>query len=192
MAALFTALGDGQGLGDAVYALCTYDDGTGPAVYAGGDFHTAGEAAVNHVARWDGQGWSSLNGGVESGVNAMIVFDPPGAELGPGLYVGTSLIAGLEQPAFVVERWDGQSWSIVGDPLPSWVTALAVHDDGGGPALYAVVDDPSGDAIWKWDGQIWSLIGTVAGGYGSVNALVQLCACRAASPNCTRGETSDR
>jgi trimeric autotransporter adhesin len=166
----FTALGDGQGLGDAVWALCTYDDGTGPAVYAGGEFHTAGEVAVSHIARWDGEGWSSLNGGLESGVIAMTVFDPPGPELGPGLYVGNSVLTEVEE-AFIVERWDAQSWSIVGDPLPGWITALAVHDEGAGPALYAVAGDPSGDTIWKWDGQIWSLIGTVGGGYGSVNAL---------------------
>ena len=41
----------------AVYALTAYDDGTGPALYAGGIFDEAGGVEVDGVARW---GWLRL------------------------------------------------------------------------------------------------------------------------------------
>jgi hypothetical protein len=42
---------------DRVYALTVFDDGNGPALYAGGDFTTAGGVAANRIAKWDGSSW---------------------------------------------------------------------------------------------------------------------------------------
>ena len=36
-----------------------------------------------------------------------------------------------------VARWNGSSWAALGSGMSGGVRALAVHDDGGGPALYA-------------------------------------------------------
>jgi len=38
--------------GIIVLALTTYDDGTGPALYTGGFFTTAGGVPVNNIAEW--------------------------------------------------------------------------------------------------------------------------------------------
>jgi hypothetical protein len=71
------ALGDGLAGGafPAVFVLAVFDDGTGsgPALYAGGQFTTAGGVPANGVARWDGSTWSSLSTGVE-GTSAPAVY----------------------------------------------------------------------------------------------------------------------
>jgi len=52
----------GAGLPDYVTSLATHDDGTGEALYAGGDFTSAGEVAALRIARWNGSSWSALVG----------------------------------------------------------------------------------------------------------------------------------
>ena len=42
----------GTGVDGPVNALAVFDDGTGPALYAGGDFTTAGGVASDNVAAW--------------------------------------------------------------------------------------------------------------------------------------------
>src|SRR5690606_30880518 len=43
-----------------VRALAVFDDGTGPALYAGGEFQEAGGVPASFIAKWDGEKWSSL------------------------------------------------------------------------------------------------------------------------------------
>ncbi len=68
-----------------VFALTVADDGSGPALYAGGQFNSAGGQAANHVARWDGSGWSALGQGLNSWVFTLETFDDG---TGAGLYAG--------------------------------------------------------------------------------------------------------
>lgn len=75
-----------------VHALVVFNDGSGPALYAGGTFLRAAGVTVNRVAHWDGADWSALEG--PGGIGA-----------------------------------DGTGASRVG--------ALAIFDDGGGPAPFA-------------------------------------------------------
>src|SRR5204863_380015 len=49
--ASWSSLGSGTADG-AVFALCAFDDGTGSALYAGGDFNSAGGVVGHHIARW--------------------------------------------------------------------------------------------------------------------------------------------
>jgi len=72
-----------------LYALTVYDDGSGPALCAGGEFFHAGGLRVNRIARWDGSGWWPLSGPLDTGMNypvhALTVFDDGS---GPALYAG--------------------------------------------------------------------------------------------------------
>ena len=77
--------GGEPGVSGAVDAFTVFDDGTGPALCAGGSFTTAGGVAANDVARWDGSAWSPLGSGVEDGVLALTAFDDG---FGPALYAG--------------------------------------------------------------------------------------------------------
>ena len=48
-----------------VGALTVFDDGGGPALYAGGGFATAGGLTANNIARWDGASWTQLGSGTD-------------------------------------------------------------------------------------------------------------------------------
>jgi hypothetical protein len=74
-----------------VDALTVFDDGSGQALFVGGEFWSAGGVTVNNVARWDGSAWSALAGpfgaGIDGSVDALAVFDDGS---GPTLYAGGS------------------------------------------------------------------------------------------------------
>lgn len=151
-------------------ALAVFDDGTGPALYAGGDFTMAGGVPASRIARWDGQQWSPVEGGTGgfyNSVRALVVHDDGS---GPALYVGGKFETAGGVTVNGIARWDGQAWSEVGkgvssDPDPVGpVRGLAVFDDGSGPALYAtgqftLAGGVPASGIAKWDGQAWSALG---------------------------------
>jgi trimeric autotransporter adhesin len=169
-----------NGVNSDVRALAVYDDGTGPALYAGGSFTTAGGIAASRIAKWDGTSWSALGSptnGVNSTVNALAVYDDG---TGPALYAGGSFTTAGGIAASRIAKWDGTDWSALGSPtngVNSTVFALAVYDDGTGPALYAgggftTAGGIAASRIAKWDGTDWSALGSPTNGVnGTVQAL---------------------
>jgi hypothetical protein len=150
--------------GPHVTALTVFDDGGGAALYAGGEFSTAGGVAASNIARWDGSSWSALGSGLDDSVHALTVFDDGG---GPALYV-----AGDFSSPGGVARWDGSTWSAVGNPMNTFLRTLSVFDDGNGPALYAGGRNvgASGVPVACWNGSTWSPLGGWTSG-GDVNWL---------------------
>ncbi|MFG0282988.1 MAG: hypothetical protein ACF8R7_01075 [Phycisphaerales bacterium JB039] len=67
------------------HALVIFDDGTGPALYAAGEFARAGDVLASNIARWDGADWSALGAGLDAPAHALAVFDDG---RGPALYAG--------------------------------------------------------------------------------------------------------
>jgi hypothetical protein len=119
-------------------ALAVFDDGSGEALFIGGNFTLAGGQPAQRIARWDGSSWSALAEGVNGEIFALAVFDD-GA--GPALYVGGAFTEAGGIAAQNLARWDGSEWSAVGDGANNVVHALtAVGPDAGGPAL-AVAGD---------------------------------------------------
>ncbi|MFH1748666.1 MAG: hypothetical protein ABIG44_16650 [Planctomycetota bacterium] len=137
-----------------VRAIKPFEDGTGLALYVGGDFSEAGGQPVRGIVKWDGVMWSSVGSGVEGTVYAMTSHDDGS---GPALYVGGVFSQAGDVTAYNIARWDGLNWSAVGYGLPDGVGSLASLDDGSGPALYANANSPY--VIYKWDGSTWSLVG---------------------------------
>ena len=163
----------GAGIGGSVYSLATVDDGRGPALYAGGVFGRAGDIPdANGIARWDGVEWSALGTGLYNedplfvhNAAALEVFDDGS---GPALYVGGRFTEAGGVPALNVARWDGEQWSAMGDGLTGYeVRALAIYDDGSGPALYAGGYIDIG-GVARWDGSSWSNVG---GWVGYIDAM---------------------
>ncbi len=158
---------DDHGFSACVCALAVFDDGSGSALYAGGDFATAGGVETNNIARWDGTTWSALGGGASSDVVALAVFDDGG---GPALYAGGSFKSIDGVSASSIARWDGASWSPLGGGIGSYssittVGVLTVFDDGSGPALHAggyftLAGGSPANYIAKWDGTGWSPLGS--------------------------------
>src|SRR5262249_11352457 len=114
-------------------ALAVFDDGsgTGPMLYAGGSFTSAGAEVAGHVAKWNGISWSAVGGGINGDVNCLAVFDD-GSGSGPALYAGGLFNSAGEIAASNIAKWDGRQWSALGSGVSSVVNALAVFDDGSG------------------------------------------------------------
>jgi trimeric autotransporter adhesin len=146
----------GQGLNDAIITFKVHDDGSGPALYAGGAFTAAGTQGSRRVARWNGEHWQSVGsglGGVSAGsphVYALEFFDP-----GQGMQLFAATTTQTGSPGSYLARWNGQSWTSVAGVLTP-MFALRSHDDGSGPALFAGVNGPN--SARRWNGATWSTL----------------------------------
>jgi hypothetical protein len=162
----------GMEQGSSVSAMAAFDDGEGLALYATGGL-TAG--AANGIAKWTGNAWEPLGAGITCCGSAIVPFDDGS---GSALYVGGSFgFAGGQSSIKRLAKWDGSAWAKVGGGVSgSAVYALAVYDNGGGPALYV------GGFFWaaggrtimniaKWDGENWSALGAGLPAEGFVTAM---------------------
>ena len=160
----WSSLGSGV-TGGAVFALGAFDDGTGPALYVGGDFNIAGGVSAGRIARWNGTAWNALGNATQGGVRALTVFDDGN---GPALYAGGNFTGIGGVSANRIARWNGTAWNPLGSGVNSWVRALTVLDDGTGPALYAGGDftaagGAGANRTARWSGAAWSSLGGVNG-----------------------------
>jgi hypothetical protein len=157
-----TAIGS-PGLNSYVDGLLVFDDGNGEALYAGGNFTSAGGAAAWYVARWDGSSWSPL--GVPPAALApgpVFEFAAFDSGSGPELYAGG--FGGIA-------RWNGSGWVTPGSGIAGTVYAMAVFDDGSGPKLhvggnFTQAGGAAAGSIARWDGSSWSALG------GGMNSYV--------------------
>lgn len=150
-----------------VHTLLEHDDGSGLALFAGGQFDAVATVACQNIARWNGTSWSPLGAGVSGSVLDMAVFDDGG---GPDLYVAGSFQSAGGLNAACIARWDGTAWSSLGTGTVASssgvaeVRALAVYDDGSGAALYAggrfsVFRGQPAPPLVRWRGGVWRSIG---------------------------------
>jgi hypothetical protein len=151
--------------------LTVFDDGGGPAIYAGGDFISAGGVAASNIAKWDGASWTPVGSGTFDIVSALVAFDDGS---GSALYAGGFFTIAGGVAANHIAKWDGVSWAPVGTGLDGDVRALAVFDDGSGPALYAggaftTAGGVAAKYVARWDGTSWAPLG--AGTNSEVRAL---------------------
>jgi trimeric autotransporter adhesin len=169
-----------------VATLCAFDDGTGPALYAGGEFGRAGSGSAGSLARWSGTSWTGLFVAPDpilcpecpASVNAMAVFDDG---TGPGLYI-TGHFDDVEGVlARSAARWDGNAWGALGlglvgvRPLPAG-SAMAVYREQGRDALFVGgLGQPrevlSALNISRWDGLSWSALSSGLLAAGLRNSL---------------------
>lgn len=139
--------------GGSVRSMLAFDDGSGTALFVGGNFSQVGGVNVTSIAKWDGTTWTAA-GSLSTWVRDMIVFDDARGG-GPALYAGGSFSGG-------VAKWDGSAWATVGTGMGG-VNALAVYDEGQGfgPALYAgggFSDNAGRNNIARWDGISWTKV----------------------------------
>jgi hypothetical protein len=159
----WTALGTGidtaPGGAEIVRSIEVFDDGTGPALYAAGDFPGAGGIVTPGLARWDGTAWTGV-GNITGNLTELHVAD---LGSGPALYMsGTISLGGA--PTIQVVRWDGTTATSIGGSN-GWPYTMTSFDDGSGPALYAAgrfthMEGLLVNRIARWDGTSWSALGT--------------------------------
>jgi hypothetical protein len=156
----------GANVGD-VRALAAFDDGTGPALYAGGGFSSIGGDSADGLAQWNGTTWRSIysNAGYQDYFQGLIVFDDG---YGPALYAGGYFLhQGVQHPT-IIEWNGGTSWT----PLPflgsltgdSHVNALAVQYDGFSSLLFVAgkfswAGSMPAQNIAVWDNGTWFALG---------------------------------
>ncbi len=164
----------GTGMSGNVEALAVYDDGSGDALYAGGNFSTAGGVSVKNIAKWNGTLWSALSGpsgtGMDDYVLALAVYD---GGSGDALYASGRFTSAGGLVVNRLAKWDGSQWLVLpgptGNGMNTSVLAFAVYNDGSGDALYAagwftVAGGVSAPRIAKWDGTQWSAFSGPTGG----------------------------
>ena len=58
-----------------VHTLRSFDDGSGPALYVGGSFSSAGDLETWGLARWNGDDWSVVGAGIVGEARTIEVID---------------------------------------------------------------------------------------------------------------------
>ncbi|MFN7022100.1 MAG: GC-type dockerin domain-anchored protein, partial [Phycisphaerales bacterium] len=151
-----------SGGSNAIRDAVVFDDGSGPALYVGGSFTTAGGSFASNVARWNGTSWEALGGGLNNEVLTLHVHDDG---TGPALYAGGRFTS----PATGVAKWSGTGWvSVGGSPARGngftgamRVSDLATLNEGSGPLLVAagqfeLFAGTTVNHIARWDGGSWT------------------------------------
>jgi len=158
----WSALGNGIDNG-IVYAIAV----SGSDVYVGGTFTAASGMKVNRIAKWDGHSWSALS----SGINAC--RDPycsptvyALAASGSNIYVGGQFASAGEIAADGIAKWNGSSWSSVGNGVRAGardglVMALALNrSDLYAGGKFITAGEVNAHNIAKWNGSTWSAMGS--------------------------------
>ena len=176
--ALGSGVTDSTGAPAAVYALAVFDDGTGPGLYAGGNFEFAGGSPAAHLARWSGSAWLAVGGGLDATVRSLCVFDDGN---GPALYAGGQFTHAGGLAARHLARWDGTGWSALGSGTEIVAAALCVFADGScaGPALYVGGSSESmlgGKFLDRWGCEPQCTSGCCFGDGSSTSQLACPCA----------------
>ena len=174
------ATDDSNGLNNYVFAMAA----GGGNLYVGGYFSEARNSAVDivradHLATWNGSSWSGAVGGSGStttadsggdGVNGTIFTVT--ADNSGNVYVGGDFTAVGTVPASGVAKWNGSSWSALGDAsnvnnngVSGYVTAIGINGNevyvGGhfSDVRNSAANRPEAANIAKWNGSSWSALG---------------------------------
>lgn len=146
------------GLDTYVSALASYDG----ALYAGGNFVTAGTASANCIARWNGTQWAPVGLGLDPKDDLLVVEDLTvyqNALIAGGRFSVTDIESAT---TFNIARWNGAEWSALGMGIgrTNGVSALAASGNtlfAGGNFQQAGTADAN--SIARWDGSSWSALG---------------------------------
>jgi hypothetical protein len=166
-------------------ALAVHDDGSGRALYVGGDVFYAPLSLPLYLGRFDGSVWIPVGRdlGMNAGVNALAKFDDGGGEK---LFAAGRFTTAGSTRADLIARFDGDRWSAlsgggIGNSPTNYddsVDALAVQYDGTGASLYAgghfsTAGGTPAENVARWDGASWSALGSgvTVGTYAGVRAL---------------------
>ena len=157
------------GTADAsVNTLVVHDDGSGPALFIGGNIRNMEGTPVSGIAKYQNGAWSSPGAGVSGGlgrVNALVSYDDGS---GTKLFVGGNFTEVGGIPAGNIGAWDGSGWQRIPAGGPdTQINAMGVYDDGtgSGESLYiggqfALVGGQSIERIARYDGSVWSSLGS--------------------------------
>ncbi len=153
----------GTGVNNTVAALAII----GSDLYVGGAFSTAGGTACGGVARWNGSTWFTLGTAPDVGTNGIVTSL---ATMGTSLYVGGlfTSVGGTTVPASLVAKWNGTTWSALGNGLTGtglYTTWKLLVNQGSlyATGLFNASGILSANNIARWDtaaGGSWNALGS--------------------------------
>ncbi|MFI4916923.1 MAG: GC-type dockerin domain-anchored protein [Phycisphaerales bacterium JB060] len=142
---------DGRGI-----TLEVWDDGTGEALYVGGQFTRVAGMEANGIARWDGRAWSPLGDGL---LAKVIDIQPHDFGSGERLVAGGDFSDPITfRPIAGVRVWDGVSWSPVGENGPrgdSVYTLATYRGELFASGRFLFLGEELGGGIARFDGDAW-------------------------------------
>ncbi len=132
-----------------------------------GDFDRIGGVPAQRVAQWDGFHWTAmhLDDSTYRCAYDITVFEDQFVVAAEGYtdmyesYQGTV----TEDFEHRVLKWNGSTWTPMGDTLPNVVRALAVHEGELYAGLRTSFENRGESPLYKWDGQTWVSCGTPTG-----------------------------
>lgn len=141
-----------------IEAMCEYNG----ELYVGGAFDTIGGLPVNSIARWNGSTWDSVPGtySLTNYLGAFLNFEI----FDMIIYNGELVIAGLiwqnGNQVTGIAKWNGSTWSQLGNGLDNRVFALEVYN---GELYVAGHLEHAGSVIARgiarWNGTTWNQVG---------------------------------
>ncbi len=160
------------GINPYVPAMTVFNDGQGGGdqLYIGGRFTTVDGVTAPMIARWNGTTWSPVGTNLTprnatADIDCFLAYDDG---TGLALYAGGSnLRVNADGINRSVVKWDGLTWSAVGQYVGGRTWSLAAFDDGNGTKLYGGGTLPASGYLYRMDTpNTWTTIGT--GGNASV------------------------
>lgn len=141
-----------SGTNGNILAIQSFDaDGAGPlpaSLIIGGDFSQAGDLSVSRIAAWNGTSWDTMAGGVSgTSVSSMIEYQ------GDLIIAGSFTSAGSVSTPSLAARWDGTSWTAMGDG--SIVVSSLRILNGELIATGSATSGPAISPIVRWNGSAW-------------------------------------
>jgi len=167
-------------VGSIVYDPLKSSFFSGTTIYAGGIFSDISgvdfsffDGSLNRIAKWDGNNWSPLGGGLSNpdylGSVSVIKFDPTDPS-NNNLYVGGSFTDASGILVNRIAKWDGimQTWSALGDGVSNTLVSIpnvgSLAFDSNNNLYAGGYFENAGDVlvnnIAKWDGSSWSALGS--------------------------------
>lgn len=132
---------------------------------------------AHQIARWDGQNWAEIGGGVDS--------DQTDAEVdailtdGGDVYIGGQFDFAGGSPVGQIAKWNGSTWEDLNGGVywEEWIASIhsmALDQDenlvvGG---WFSLAGDKNANQIAMWDGSDWLTLGSDSSVNGNVAAMV--------------------
>ena len=152
------------GINPLVTCMAVFDDeqGGGPQLYIGGRFSAVNGVPANMIARWNGSSWSAVGTNLTprfatAEIDAMLVHDDG---TGAALYIGgTNLRVNADGINRATAKWNGTTWSPVGQALTGRTWSLVPFDDGTGTRIYAGGTQAAVGYHYRLEGNTWAAVG---------------------------------